>query len=303
MSIAWTLYVDITSPEFAQQYTQWLARAEKNYRIRYRPSSDGAEGRPVSVSGYGVELALKRTDYIVIDDREDGEDITNEAIGGTTEVNLEQADATDVRPLSSSELLGIGLKTGSFVLGSDEPLETLDKVLKDFPKHAAALASHKTSQDFRREHAANREIFLPPGFNMLLINGAQVEARQVDAFALLEHMRKERKLVAGIQSLGFSAKESIELLTHPAITEAQSTGEPQRYDYRDDAEGGNVIVWLNDIEKDKRYADWPKPITSVSARGHTHLVSALIWSSASAKDLPRTAASTEKGHPQCHPHT
>lgn len=218
----------------------------------------------MSVSGYGVELALKRTDYIVIDDRQDGENTIDGEIEGTTEVNLEQADAADVKPLSSSELLGIGLKTGSFIMGSDDPLETLDKVLKDFPKHAAALASHKASPDFRREHGANREIFLSPGFNMLLINGAQVEARQVDAFALLEHMRKERKLVGGIQSLGLSAKESIDLLTHPAITEAQSSGEPQRYDYRDFAEGGEVILWLNDIEKDKRYADWPKSISSVS---------------------------------------
>jgi UDP-glucose:glycoprotein glucosyltransferase len=38
----------------------------------------------------------------------------------------------------------------------------------------------------------------------------------------------------------------------------------QRFDWRDSIEGGNVIIWMNDIEKDKRYADWPTSLQAVS---------------------------------------
>lgn len=39
--------------------------------VRYKPSaSAGADGRrKTGMTGYGVELALKRTDYLVVDDR------------------------------------------------------------------------------------------------------------------------------------------------------------------------------------------------------------------------------------------
>jgi UDP-glucose:glycoprotein glucosyltransferase len=53
-------------------------------------------------------------------------------------------------------------------------------------------------------------------------------------------------------------------LSHPAIAQSKVEDEPQRYDYRDAEEGGNVIIWLNDIEKDKRYAGWPTSPTAVS---------------------------------------
>ena len=66
------LYADPLSSSFSA-YHKSLSQAARNgeltYRLRYR-RHDGAESRPLPVSGYGMELALKRTDYIVIDDRE-----------------------------------------------------------------------------------------------------------------------------------------------------------------------------------------------------------------------------------------
>lgn len=258
----WTLYVDVSSPQFAQEYQRWLSKGHTDFKVRYKPAEVG-DGRLVSVSGYGVELALKRTDYIVIDDR-DAEETPIAESEGSTEVNLEQEDVADVKPLSSSELLNLGVRAASFIMSSSDPLDTLNRVLEDFPKHASALASHKTSLELLNEHVSNRELFLPAGYNVMLINGVQVEARQMDVFSLLEHMRKERKLINGIQDLGFSAGEAVDLVTHPSITEAQAAGEVQRYDYRDELEGGNIILWLNNIEKDKKYAEWPRSITSVS---------------------------------------
>jgi len=257
---AWTAYIDISSPKFVHEYRQWQKRYTETpipLRVRYKaPLVD--ESRPLVVSGYGVELALKRTDYIVIDDREADENSMEDNARSATEVVLnDNEEVRDLKPLSSSELSTLGFKAASYVLASEAPFDTFVKVSQDFPKHAAALASSELSAAFVQEHQENRGAFLPAGYNLLWMNGVQLDARQVDAFSLLERMRRERHLVNGIQELGFTAPEAISLLSHPEVAEAQTSGEVQRYDYRDETEGGKVIIWLNDIEKDKRYSDWP----------------------------------------------
>ncbi len=68
------LYADITSPTFGDFHRAGQEIASKSdgaYRVRYKRSSTQSS-EPLPVNGYGVELALKRTDYIVIDDRDTG---------------------------------------------------------------------------------------------------------------------------------------------------------------------------------------------------------------------------------------
>lgn len=218
------------------------------------------------MNGYGVELALKRTDYIVIDDRGDDkkEEVPEVSSSGPEEIVLDTEELADLKPLSFSELLGLGLKTASFVMSSDDPFDTLIKISQDFPKHSSAITKRNTSVELLTEHRNNREIILPAGYNVIWMNGMQVEARQMDAFALLERMRRERGLIGSLRDIGFSGLEAVRLLSHPSIAESKVSGEDQRYDYRDTLEGDKVIVWLNDIERDKRYQDWPSHSSAVS---------------------------------------
>ena len=95
------------------------------------------------------------------------------------------------------------------------------------------------------------------------MNGVQVAPRDVDVFSLLDKLRRERRLIKGLETLGLSPAEANKLLSHPAIVETQGDGEPQRYDFRDEADGGKIILWLNNIEKDKRYAQWPSELQVV----------------------------------------
>ena len=217
-------------------------------------------------NGYGVELALKRTDYIVIDDRSDGPEgsVPQPTQPETEEILLEADEIADLKPLSSSDLLGLGPKVASFVMASDNPLETLLKVSQDFPKHSSAITKRNISNDFLAEHQQNRDVFLPAGYNVIWMNGLQIESRQMDAFALLERMRRERGLVESLRKLGFTGSEAVQLLSHSSIAESKIQSESQRYDYRDNIEGGRAIIWLNDIEKDKRYKAWPVYINAVS---------------------------------------
>jgi UDP-glucose:glycoprotein glucosyltransferase len=220
-------------------------------------------GSPLQISGYGVELALKRTDYIVIDDREDeSKPVLDQK---SAEVGLDDEALADLSPLSSSELLTLGLKASSFVMQSENPFRTLVKLSQDFPKFSAAIATFDTSADFLSEHTSNRGKLVPAGLNVLWLNGMQVMERQIDAFSLLNILRNERELINKVKDIGLTAAESITLLSHDEIMLARANDEVPRYDWTDLEEGGNVIIWLNDIEKDKRYEEWT---TTLSIVGH-----------------------------------
>lgn len=262
------LYADVTSPLFAHFHETLKSTArngQTSYRIRYRPSIIGST-KPLVVNGYGVELALKRTDYIVIDDRaatDENPGDGSSVIDGE-ELVREDEELKDLKPLSSTDLLGLGLKAASFITASEDPFETLVKVSQDFPKHSHLMAKQNISEEFLAEHRKNRDVLLPSGYNIIFMNGQQIEARQMDAFALLEQFRRERSIIGSLRDLGFTGSEAVRILSHTAIAESKSSATLQRYDYRDTSEGGRVIIWLNDIEKDKRYADWPTQIAAVS---------------------------------------
>ncbi|KAJ4403755.1 killer toxin resistant protein [Didymella pomorum] len=256
------LYADITAPRF-KKFHKTVSRTAKegktSYRIRHRPSP-WAPSTPLVVNGYGVALQLKRTDYIVIDDRQaQAED--QKPLG--TELD---EDAADLKPLAKDDVPDLAEKAASFVLQSDQPMDTLLKLVRDFPKYTSTIAATNATSDFIKEHYDNRELLLPTGYNVIWINGVQIPARDVDPYALLAHLRRERRLINGIRSQGLSAPDTISLLSHSAIAQGQLGDEPQRYDFRDEVEGGKVIVWVNNIEKDSRYQSWPSELRALLQR-------------------------------------
>jgi UDP-glucose:glycoprotein glucosyltransferase len=263
------LYADIASPMFGDYHRTLKGLADEGqiaYRLRYRAAHDGVS-QPLFVSGYGVELTLKRTDYIVIDDRQAEERETTKANAkapNAQDLEAEEDEAPpDLKPLSSSEVAKLGMSAASFVLDSSDPFTTLVKLSQDFPKYSSSVAAYNASEDFLEEYKKNRQAGLPAGRNAMWINGLQIDPRQVDAYSLLDYLRRERQLIAEFQKIGLSASEAIELLSYPAFAEVQGSSEIQRYDWRDEIDGGGVVVWLNDLEKDKRYANFPTTLQTV----------------------------------------
>ena len=177
---------------------------------------------------------------------------------------MEEEDLSDLKPLSATELLGLGVKAASFIMASDNPFETLLKVSQDFPKYSLAISKRNATDEYVKEHQENRNVFLDAGYNVIWMNGLRIEARQMDAFALSDQLRRERSIIGNMRNLGFSGAEAAQILSHPAIAKSKAGSESQRYDYRDKLEGSQVIIWLNDVEKDQRYAGWPTHSTAVS---------------------------------------
>lgn len=217
------------------------------------------------VSGYGVELQLKRTDYIVIDDREAAEASVDQSQKTTSaEVVLDgEEEVNDLKPLATSELASLGLNTGSFIMESENPFQALIKLTQDFPKFSASVAARNASDAFITEHRQNREVAAPPGVNALWMNGVQLSERQIDPYTLVSSIRRERVFIKGAIDLGLTAKEAISLLGDREVTMANTDNEGPRFDWRDQLEDGRVIIWLNNIEKDKRYATFSPSLSMV----------------------------------------
>ena len=60
------------------------------------------------------------------------------------------------------------------------------------------------------------------------------------------------------------SQEAVDLLSHKLLGESLEQDAPQRYNYRDETEGGKVLIWLNDLEKDAKYDSWPSELGAVS---------------------------------------
>ncbi|KAK0384245.1 hypothetical protein NLU13_8333 [Sarocladium strictum] len=262
------LYADPLSSSFAT-YHQALSKAahqgELSYRLRYRRDAN-APSDLLPVSGYGVDLALKRTDYIVIDDREAGgaqEPLASQA------VSLDETEeVADLKPLSSSELSDLGPKVASFILQSDSPFETLVKVLQDFPKLSNSIASHEVSENFVKEGEKNRGHMIPSGISYLWINGMQLIERQIQPFALIDLVRRERALLTGVRKLGFNGKEAVTLLGHQKVAASKADDDALRFDWTDEKEEGEAILWLNDLESDEMYSDFADGVQALLQRGY-----------------------------------
>ncbi|KAK3376034.1 glycosyltransferase family 24 protein [Lasiosphaeria ovina] len=265
------LYADITSPGFSKFHEIAMDIAQKgeaSYRIRYR-RSPAHPADTLSVNGYGVELALKRTDYIVIDDREADAakartDQAQKVISSDIILD-EEEEVKDIKPLEKSELSSLGMKAASYIIQSDSPFDTLLKLTQDFPKYSTSLGGQNISSEFEAEHQANRQVLVPQGMNVLWMNGVQLVDRQMQPFGLVDLLRRERKLMNGVLDLGLTGQEAISLLGHDEVAQAKASGEEEarRFDWRDQIEDGRVIIWLNNIEKDKRYSAFSPSLWSL----------------------------------------
>lgn len=255
------IYADIAHPLFAEFHNtiaETARQGKTSYRVRYRPSQKTSS--PVTLSGYGAELNLKRTDYIVIDDREASSDRDS----SQQVIKEPQADEElQIKPLTTSELYSLGVNAASWIASHADPMQALLQVSTNFPKYSSFLASQNASQNFITEHLSNRELLLPGGFNALWINGLQIENRQINAYSLLDHLRKERKLIAQMKKIGLTPTEAVDILAHDVIANSARNAADQRFDWRDQAEGGKVIIFMNSLEKDSRYTGWPTTLMSL----------------------------------------
>ncbi|CAE6460119.1 unnamed protein product [Rhizoctonia solani] len=256
------------------------------YALRYTPPRDAAIAGEHSrniLSGYGVALDLKKMDYLALDDRglrgkgDTSDETTEESAKWDDYVSSllsehphEDLDLTT--PLTEEEIASLPLRAIHLVMSSENSLKALSHLSQNFPKHAVSVArrwdSGRTEELKAKHEAIEAEVqanlhMVTGAGNMVWLNGVALPEADMNPYSLLRLLRREHQTVNSLMRANLTSGQVIHVLTNPAIGKAATTSGPTDgvFDASDREEGGGAIVWLNDIEKDQRYARWPTSLT------------------------------------------
>ncbi|KAG0000949.1 hypothetical protein BGZ65_003923, partial [Modicella reniformis] len=279
------LYADVYDPAFItfRRCLDDLSREHGlQYSIRYRPPIKPTTDAPLVLAGYGVELALKSTDYIVIDDRDLGHGDDNAATSQTvmkadTDQSLFGDEVPLVEPVHQADLENLGVVTAQFVLQSTNPLKTLVAVAQDFPKYQRKLSKIALNITLKNAFHKN-QMMTRDGRAKVWLNNQLIPQHKMNPFNLIRLIRRERQSLVSLATIGLSSKKAVDLLTDfGSLDDAESGSDAPTgvFDVRDKSDDKSLIVWLNDLENDQRYRDWSPSLFRIlqpSFHGQFHQV-------------------------------
>ncbi|XP_069829133.1 UDP-glucose:glycoprotein glucosyltransferase 1 isoform X2 [Dendropsophus ebraccatus] len=277
------LYGEIGTREFSpfHQHLSEQARAGKIlYVLRHYVANPGTE--KVFLSGYGVELAIKSTEYKAKDDTQvKGNNINATVVGDNDPVDEVQGflfgklrqlypelqeqlkelrkhlveSTNEMSPLKVWELQDLSFQTAAQILAapSSEALQVMKDLSQNFPTKARSLTRTVVDPAMRMEVEENQKYFkgtlgLQPGDSGLFINGLHVDLDSQDIFSLFDVLRSEARVMEGLHRLGIEGSALHNVL--------KLNIQPSNSDYAVDIRSP-AISWVNNLELDGRYSSWP----------------------------------------------
>uniref|UniRef100_K9J3X2 UDP-glucose ceramide glucosyltransferase-like 1 n=1 Tax=Desmodus rotundus TaxID=9430 RepID=K9J3X2_DESRO len=254
-----------------------------NYIFRHYISNPRKE--PVYLSGYGVELAIKSTEYKAKDDTQvKGTEVNTTVIGENDPIDEVQGflfgklrdlhpdlkgqlkelrkhlveSTNEMAPLKVWQLQDLSFQTAARILAA--PIELALVVMKDlsqnFPTKARGITKTAVSSELRTEVEENQKYFkgtlgLQPGDSALFINGLHIDLDTQDIFSLFDILRNEARVMEGLHRLGIEG-----LSLHNVL---KLNIQPSDADYAVDIRSP-AILWINNLEVDARYNSWPSSL-------------------------------------------
>ncbi|XP_055253991.1 UDP-glucose:glycoprotein glucosyltransferase 1 [Moschus berezovskii] len=279
-------YSEIGSEEFYNFHQQLISKSNAgkiNYIFRHYVSNPRKE--PVYLSGYGVELAIKSTEYKAKDDTQvKGTEVNTTVIGESDPIDEVQGflfgklrdlhpdlkgqlkelrkhlveSTNEMAPLKVWQLQDLSFQTAARILAA--PIELALVIMKDlsqnFPTKARAITKTAVSSELRAEVEENQKYFkgtlgLQPGDSALFINGLHIDLETQDIFSLFDILRNEARVMEGLHRLGIEG-----LSLHNVL---KLNIQPSEADYAVDIRSP-AISWINNLEVDSRYNSWPSSL-------------------------------------------
>uniref|UniRef100_A0A663MQF7 UDP-glucose ceramide glucosyltransferase-like 1 n=1 Tax=Athene cunicularia TaxID=194338 RepID=A0A663MQF7_ATHCN len=268
------LYAEMGTKEFVKFHKILSEKAQKEeivYILRhYKPSS-----RKMYLSGYGVELAIKSTEYKAVDDtqvkgmwEEKEIDVQGFLFSKLKQMhpdlknNLKEfkkhliETTNNMEPLKVWELQDLSFQAAARIMSA--PVYDTLKVMKDIAQNFPIRARYDTyalpvDKKMRNEIEENQKHFneilgIQPGEARLFLNGIHIDLDFHDPFSILETLKLEGKVMHGLHELGI--KE--EILSKFMRLHIHPTDDSYALDIRHSS-----IIWVNNIEQDHRYSTWP----------------------------------------------
>ncbi|KAF5892752.1 UDP-glucose:glycoprotein glucosyltransferase 2-like isoform X1, partial [Clarias magur] len=232
------------------------------------------------LSGYGVELAIKSTEYKAVDDthvkdskssttleEDDPDDVQGflfaklreshpelqEQLGELKKHLLESTN--DMAPLKVWELQDLSFQAATRIMSVPkfDSLKLMQDLSQNFPSKARSLTRVAVNQEMRKEIEENQKrlsksLGIHPGDASLYINGMHIDLDLHNPFSILDIIRGEAKLLEGLHNLGITGTTMGKFLRLPVTTVEDSYALDIRH---------AAITWVNDIETDSTYRNWP----------------------------------------------
>ena len=290
------LWADLTSlhSHSAHSHLTTLAR-DGLVRYVFRPRVEVRAGAtPLQLQGWGMELAIKNMEYKVLDDVV-GHSSTAEAgdpkASSTLWSRLAISDPEVIASLAAFQaeyfvnaeeekifqkdnadyqLSQLALQATQVLLHSTDPLLALSELTGNFPAYASALTKVDVNDTVMR--GVNRKD-LAPGANLISLHGQALSLDDLDVYALLGMLQSHGHLIDYFAALHLSPASTRQLLsaTHAAAGDPQEAMlamygggvDPNSFLIAMDTHlpaVSSLLLWLNDIEKDKRYNQWPSSV-------------------------------------------
>ncbi|XP_028405524.1 UDP-glucose:glycoprotein glucosyltransferase 1-like isoform X2 [Dendronephthya gigantea] len=281
------LYGELGTKIFGQ-FHEKLQELVQEGKIRYllRHYVQNASKDKVRLSGYGVELAVKNTEYKAVDDskiegdkedtmnkdKEEEKDIDGFLFGKLRKLHpdlneqLEQLkshlleNSKIMAPLKVWQLQDLSFQAAQRVMSTDgdDALNVLQDLSQNLPSKARSLVKTKVSEEMRKEILSNQQEFrkydIHPGSTELFINGLQISVEDLNTFSLLDLLKEEGKVLDRLSSIGVKGKDLASMLTMSVEGEEESYAVDMRH---------HSVFFVNDLEHDAQYRDWPSSVTEL----------------------------------------
>uniref|UniRef100_A0A674F4V3 UDP-glucose ceramide glucosyltransferase-like 1 n=1 Tax=Salmo trutta TaxID=8032 RepID=A0A674F4V3_SALTR len=267
------LYAEIGTKKFGS-FHKVLAEKAAEGKLIYVLRHFVAEPRPqkMLLSGYGVELAIKSTEYKAVDDTQvkvnTDEDDIDESMYLNSHPDLQEQleelrkhlleSTNDMAPLKVWELQDLSFQAAARIMSvpTFDALKLMRDLSQNFPSKARSLTRVSVNQEMRREIEENQKrlsetMGIHPGDGGLFINGLHIDLDVHNPFSILDTIRGEAKILEGLHNLGIKEENLSKLLRLPM----NPVEENYALDIRHPA-----ITWINDIETDSMYRSWPSGV-------------------------------------------
>jgi UDP-glucose:glycoprotein glucosyltransferase len=105
------------------------------------------------------------------------------------------------------------------------------------------------------------------GMNMIFINGRQLSLDALTPYSLFEFVKHEMKMMDSMQALGLDTRSSRKILNAPSSDGGEMGEMGGEAAFKLDVYHDEHVFWLNNIEKDDMYRQWPSSLQALLQRG------------------------------------
>ncbi|XP_056352423.1 UDP-glucose:glycoprotein glucosyltransferase 2 isoform X3 [Oenanthe melanoleuca] len=279
------LYAEMGTKDFVKFHKILSEKARKEeivyvlrHYVQQKPNS-----RKMYLSGYGVELAIKSTEYKAVDDmeakganetkeEEDEEEEEESDVQGFLFSKLKRMHpelknnliefkkhlietTNNMEPLKVWEMQDLSFQAATRIMSAPvyDALKVMKDIAQNFPIRARSLTRVPVDKKMQNEIEENQKHFhetlgIQPGEARLFLNGLHIDLDFYDPFSILETLKLEGKVMHGLNELGIKGEtlsKFMRLHIHP-------TDNNYALDIRHSS-----IIWINNIEQDHSYSTWP----------------------------------------------